>query len=213
MKANINVDQQQQDLDDMVPVLHLHKFDDEYEQELYGAMFMYEDELMGINVLPAFLRHLNLTSIETVMEYTDNRPFIKPITTDEYGLTNEEEWGDLLGKGIIFICREGAFYWDTVGKEFVKVGNLLETVSSRIVKVNKRFGVCYGSERVFLEEGSELQLKGEYEHFNNDGNAMHMLIVKQEDSAHFVIPNEPQFITIGKKDLVLLDDPCMCGEC
>src|SRR5690625_1131592 len=111
MKAHINVDQRQQDLDDMVPVLHLHKFDDEYEQELYGAMFMYGDEFVGINVLPVFRGHQNLASIETIMEYTDNHPFIKPITTDKYGLTKEEEWDDLLDKGIIFICREGAFYW------------------------------------------------------------------------------------------------------
>src|SRR5690625_2068000 len=112
----------------------------------------------------------------------------------------------------LFLFVEKEPFTGTLGQEFVKMGNLLDTVASRSIKVNKRFGVCYGSERVFLEEGSELQLEGEYEHFN-DGNAMHMLIVKQEDSAHFVIPNEPQFITIGKKDLVLLDDPCMCGEC
>lgn len=177
MKANIKVDQQQQDLDDMVPVLHLHKFDDESEQELYGTMFMYEDEFMGLNVLPAFLRHLNLASIETVTKYTVNNQLNKPIRLDRYGLIKEEEWDDLLDKGIIFICREEAYYWDTVGEEFVKAGTLIKTAASRCVKIIADFSVCFGQGRIFLEEQAELQLKELYQHSNNDGSKISMLVL------------------------------------
>lgn len=204
-----NVINFQQLEEEMLPVLHLHDVSPDYREVVY----MYDSEYMGIAGLPIFLGDHVLLSIKTIQNYIKYQQSNKLTIVDEYKSTKKETWNEFLNKSDVIICSEGAFFWDIVGKEFIWIGELKDTIASTNVRIDESFRICFGEESIFLDECCEYQLELPYKHSDKDGKVLDMLVVKEEGGAFFVIPDDSRFVTKGYKDLALIGEPYNCGEC
>jgi|SRR5690625_416531 len=184
-----------------LPVVYQHDLFPEYLEVVY----MYENGHKEIIGLPIFQGKHYLLSIEDIQLKFKNQQFEKVTIEDEYGSTTEKTWNDFLETEVVILCKEGAFIFDN--KAFLRIGELINTIGSTNVRIDKSFRVCFDGISIFLDALGEYQVKSQFKHRNEYGKRSNILIVKAKDEAPFIIPNDSIYMTIGYKDLALIGEP------
>lgn len=125
---------------------------------------------------------------------------------NECGLDDLDPWmlSEREDEGLI-VCKEGVFEWNWESEDYEYVRAYKRTSRRRTIKILRDSVINFGQTEVFLSEGSNFQIDGEYLAYDNEKlTPIPMLVLTKLGYSPFAVPFNKEVMFIQNQDYVVL---------